>query len=230
MNKYAIVLAGGTGSRMKSDIPKQYMEVCGKPLLLYALETFEKSDVIDGIVIVVARQDEEYCLKNIIDRYNINKFVKFAYAGKERYESVYNALLAIDEECERVFIHDGARPCVTVDMIKKLDEKSNKTGNAVAAVPSKDTVKIADDNGFCISTPDRKNVWIVQTPQVFSYQAIKNAYIKMMNCGQTENITDDAMVMEKFGSERICLYGGEYTNIKVTTTEDIEVLETFLKK
>lgn len=232
MKRIAIVLAGGRGSRMNNDIPKQYIEVLGKPLLYYALNAFEKSPCVDGIVLVVPDEDREYCVTNILSRYNISKFMHFATAGVERYESVYNALSSLNSINKRdlVLIHDGARPCISLELIGKIIAKAEEKGNAVAAVPSKDTVKIVDDEGFCVNTPNRKYVWNTQTPQVFEYGLINTAYRIMMETDQAEDITDDAMVMEKFGKQRVYLCEADYFNIKVTTPEDIEVVERLLKK
>ena len=227
----AIVLAGGRGARMNSDIPKQYMEVCGYPIIYYSLKVFEES-FVDEIVLVCGAGDEEYCKQNIVDKYDFAKVKKIVVGGKERYHSVLNGLSAIDE-CDIVFIHDGARPFVSKEILARAFEEALIYGNAIVAVPSKDTVKLADREQFAESTPNRDSVWIVQTPQTFVFEKIYKAYCELIDKeNELHNkgviITDDAMVMEQFGSDRIRLCAGDYKNIKVTTPEDIIVAKAYI--
>lgn len=225
---YAIVLSGGRGSRMKSDIPKQYMEVLGRPLIYYSLAAFEECDFIDEIILVTLESDIEYCRRHIIEKYSFTKVKNIVAGGGERYESVYNGLQCISHE-GIVFIHDVARPCINNTLLEKLYKDAISYRAVVAAVPSKDTVKISDESGIVESTPDRNRVWIVQTPQVFSISEIKEAYDSLMNSDNRSGITDDAMVMESFGTVKVHLTSAEYTNIKVTTPEDIFTVENTLK-
>lgn len=228
-HNYAIVLSGGRGSRMQSDIPKQYIEVLGKPLLYYSLLAFEKCNFIDEIILVTLATDIEYCRRQIVDKYSFSKVKQIVVGGSERYESVYNGLNCISDT-GIVFIHDGARPCINEPLLEKLYKDALEYKAAVAAVPSKDTVKISDESGFVKTTPDRNNVWIIQTPQVFSISEIKAAYDSLMHSGDCGSVTDDAMVMERFGAVKVYLSGSEYSNIKVTTPEDIFTVENTLKK
>ncbi len=227
MNRnYAIVLAGGNGSRMGGRIPKQYMEVCGKPLLCHSLDVFEACTFIDGIVLVVRSEDIDYCRESIINKYGYGKISSVVTGGARRCDSVMNGLSAVRDP-GYVFIHDGARPCITPEILDRLYEDVKKYRTAVAAVPSKDTVKISDDDGFVRSTPDRKNTWIIQTPQVFDTDLIKSAY-ENIDEDSKDIITDDAMVMENYGRTAVKLTLSEYTNIKVTTPEDISIAGEFL--
>ncbi|MCQ2518403.1 MAG: 2-C-methyl-D-erythritol 4-phosphate cytidylyltransferase [Lachnospiraceae bacterium] len=221
----AIVLSGGKGSRMNSDIPKQYMEVCGHPILFYSLRTFEESE-IDEIVLVTAPGDEEFCRREIVEKYNLTKVGRIVAGGSERFNSVYNGLLAI-EEADYVLIHDGARPFVTGDIISRNLEALKSDRAVVTGMPSKDTVKISDDEGYVSFTPNRANVWNVQTPQSFDFHLVKDAYTKLLESKNT-SVTDDAQAVELFGNCRVRFVEGSYTNIKITTPDDLIVAEKIL--
>ena len=233
----AIVLAGGSGSRMKSDTPKQYMTVWDKPILYYALKTFEES-FIDEIVLVAGEKELQYCKTNIVEKYNFKKITKIVAGGKERYNSVYNGLeaIALDKNSEilmeniNIFIHDGARPCVTIDILDRCLKTVIETRACVAAMPVKDTIKIVDDNGYAISTLDRNLLWQIQTPQVFSYEVIKTAYDNLMQLVSIAGITDDAMVVEHYSNVKVKMVEGSYENVKVTTKGDIELVKCYLNK
>lgn len=231
MKTTAIVLAGGSGKRMNSSVKKQFLEIQDKPLLYYSLKTFEDS-FIDSVILVTTQEDMEYCQKEIIEKYNFHKVVKIVPGGKERYHSVTNGILAADE-CDYIFIHDGARPFVTQDMLERLLEGVRKEGACVAGMPVKDTIKIADADGYIESTPKRDLVWMIQTPQVFSYELILRAYTILQKeearlLEQGIAITDDAMVVEALLGEKVKLIEGSYRNIKVTTPEDLGIAEGFL--
>ena len=150
------------------------------------------------------------------------KVTKVVTGGAERYLSVYEGLKAIDESDDEMYvlIHDGARPFITGQVIKETIEKVKETGACIVAVPSKDTVKIGNEFDIVESTPDRRNVWLVQTPQVFEYRSIYDAYKAAIESGR-EDITDDSMVMESFGNKEIHFVQGNYDNIKLTTPEDM---------
>ena len=153
----AVVLAAGKGSRMGTKIQKQYLEICGKPVLYYSLAAFAASPIIDEIVLVTGEGKTDYCRKNIIEAYGITKVNKIVVGGKERYESVYKALREIEPE-GYVFIHDGARPFVNQDIIRRCMQEVQKYQACVVGMPVKDTIKIADEEGYAKQTPDRKNV------------------------------------------------------------------------
>lgn len=224
MSKYtAVVLAGGTGKRMNSDIPKQYLEINGKPILAYSLEAFQNSQV-DSIVVVCKAGDEDHIQKEFVDKYHINKVTAICVGGKERYNSVYNGLKACGET-DYVLIHDGARPYVSDSIIRRNMEEVVKYQAVVTAVVATDTIKIADDEGYVVSTPVRKNCYAMQTPQTFEYDLIYEAYDKYINAleaGEEIQVTDDAQVMELYMKKRVKLIEGEYTNIKITNPSDIK--------
>lgn len=227
MNCTAIVLAAGQGKRMKSKIQKQFLLLKEKPVLYYSLSCFEKSREIDEIIIVTGIDSIEYVKKEIVEHFGLQKVKAVVAGGKERYDSVYEGLMAC-KNCDYVFIHDGARPFVTEEMIKRGKQSVLVYGACVLGMPSKDTVKIVDKDGIVESTPKRELVWNVQTPQIFSYAKIWEAYQKAKQEGM-QGITDDAMVMEQYGSLKVKLEEGSYDNIKITTPEDILLAEKILE-
>lgn len=225
----AVVLAGGRGSRMKSDVPKQYMTVAGFPLLYYAIKAFEDSSEIDEIVVVAGAHDIDYCRKQIVEKYGFKKVKHITAGGAQRYNSVYNGLCAL-AEADYVLIHDGARPMVTEEIIHRNIEAVRRYKACVTAVQSKDTVKISGEGQMVAQTPDRANVWLVQTPQTFTYSLIKSAYEKLFENEASYVITDDAMVVETFTENQVYLVEGTYENIKVTTPEDIVIAQHFVER
>lgn len=232
----AIVLAAGRGSRMQSDVAKQYMELHGKPLIWYTLYTIEKSAVIDECVLVVGAEDISYTKEEIVNHYGFRKVGAVVAGGKERYDSVYNALRTLvgkDRE-GYLFIQDGARPFLTEEILKRCYEAVEEYHACAVGVPVKDTIKLADESAFALQTPNRKNIWQVQTPQVFDAPLILSAYEKLAR--EREKliregiiITDDAMVVENLTGCGIKLVEGSYQNIKITTPEDMIVAEAFLR-
>ena len=233
----AIVLAGGKGTRMNSEIPKQFIVVGGKPLISYSLDVFEKSPFIDAIIIVTS-QDYTGYMKALVKENGYKKIAGIALGGKERYDSVHSGLeliqtlMSSDEEWlsgeDYIFIHDGARPCVTAQIIYNCMQDVMEYKACVAAVPVKDTIKVADKAGMSVNTPDRSTLWQIQTPQVFEAGLIKEAYERLYNDTTAGNITDDAMVVETMLGESVKLYEGSYENIKITTPEDLKVAEAIV--
>ncbi len=228
----AIVLGAGQGKRMKSSVEKQFMQLDGKPILYYSLKALEES-FIDEVILVTNPCRKEYCKKEIVEKYKFWKVKSVVGGGEERYHSVYQGIRAIENE-GYVWIHDGARPFLTSEILERIKENIEKYPACAVAVPAKDTVKITDEKGFAKETPNRNKVWLIQTPQVFSYGLIKNAYEKLMeNERETKEsgvmITDDAMVVETFTDEKVKIVNGSYRNIKITTPEDLKIAEIFLK-
>ncbi len=240
----AILLAAGKGTRMGGDLPKQYMDLCGKPLIAWTLRALAASPVITEIVMVIPKGDEDYVKEHVINALPekeralaLEKLRSFAPGGAERYLSVLHGIRAITWPCDYLFIHDGARPFIDEASIERLYQAvqdPENGGTAVAGMPTKDTVKITDAASFVESTPDRNLVWIIQTPQVFSYTLIKTAYERMADQleelrAQGVNITDDAMLVEHLMKQRVKLVPASYRNIKVTTPEDLLIAEVFLR-
>ena len=227
----AIVLAGGRGSRMKSRTPKQYLELMGKPMLYYSLKAFEES-FIDN-VILVCNEGEDHCRKDIVIKYGLNKVNKIVAGGRERFDSVYNGLMASDG-CDYVYIHDGARPLISQYILDRCQHYVEKYRAAVAAHPAGDTIKLEDGNRFIASTPDRDKVWLMETPQVFEYGLARSAYEKLMASRDRlkdagVHITDDTMVIKMFENVDAYLVEDKYCNIKVTRPEDMIVAEAMLE-
>lgn len=221
----AIVLAAGKGARMGSKLPKQFLNIQGKPVLYYSLKTFQDSPLIRDIILVIGSEWQEYCREHILEPYGITKVVQMTEGGRERYDSVYAGLCACTDS-DYVLIHDGARPFITENILDRAMQTARKYKACVVGMPSKDTIKIADADGFIASTPPRAQVWTIQTPQVFDYALVRSAYEKMMALGM-EGITDDAMVVEAAGSCKVRLVEGSYENLKITTPEDIKIAQIF---
>ena len=223
----AIVLAAGQGKRMGSVVPKQFLELDGKPLLYYSLECFEQSDLISEIILVTGKDAIPFCWR-MVDHFGFKKVKYVVPGGKERYDSVYEGLKTCGE-CDIVFIHDGARPFPDTEMLKRTMEAADKYGACVAAVPSKDTMKLGTPDELVERTLDRSTLWNVQTPQVFRYDLILKAHQEIRK-GSMEGVTDDSMIVETLGTCPVKLVMGSYDNIKVTTPEDLMLAENILKR
>ena len=231
MDKYAaIVLSAGVGSRMKSDVPKQYMDLAGKPVIYYSLKAFEEAG-FSSIVLVCGKDDVDYCQEKIVKKYKLKNVTAIVPGGKERYHSVYEGLKAIGE-ADYVFIHDGARPMLTQDIIARLKEAVVKEEAAVAGMPVKDTIKIVDEECYVTDTPERQYVWQVQTPQCFAFPIIYEAYSNVVRDEEEgwtiPKITDDAMVLEYATDHEVKMVEADYRNIKITTPEDLAIAQAFL--
>lgn len=229
----AIVLAAGQGKRMQSAVAKQFLLLNNEPVVCHALRAFEES-IVETIILVTGADEIEYCRDEIVKKYGFSKVTNIVAGGKERYHSVYEGLRALSgllEEDGIVLIHDGARPMVTQKIITRTIEAAREHGACVAAMPVKDTIKVADADGFAITTPDRSTLWQMQTPQTFTYSLVHGAYQKLLSEEiYQKGITDDAMVVESMCGGRVKLVEGSYENIKVTTPEDMIVAESFLKR
>ena len=215
----AIVLAAGQGKRMHSKVQKQFLEIQGYPVLYYSLRCFQESPLIQDIILVTGEESISYCKEEIVQKYGFTKVSAVIPGGKERYDSVYAGLCEC-RDCEYVLIHDGARPFVTEEILKRGLQKVKETGACVIGMPSKDTVKLSDEEGYVKETPNRKCVWTIQTPQIFSYSLIREAHDSIRQKDMSK-ITDDAMVVETFTNQKDYLSEGSYENIKLTTPEDM---------
>ena len=218
----AIILAAGKGQRMGTELPKQFLSMGDDMLLTKTIRVFEESSVIQDIVLVTSEDWIGFCRPEIVEREGFHKVRKIVAGGKERYDSVYQGLLACPN-ADYVFIQDGARPFVTEEILVRTQEAVEKYEACAVGVPSKDTVKIVDEDGFVESTPPRKNVWNIQTPQAFSYPLIRAAYEVVWDNNMT-GITDDAMIVERSRLAKVKLVMGSYYNIKITTPEDMKWL------
>lgn len=227
----AIVLAAGKGSRMKSEIEKQFLVLGDKPLLYYSLKTFEESSVINQVIIVTNSDRISYVKEEILARFRFKKVIAVIKGGKERYLSVWEGLKYLHnyEENGYVFIHDSARALVSEEILVRAYQGVMKFQACIVGMPTKDTVKIANDEGFVESTPKRSLVWNVQTPQVFTRDIVYEAY-RLLIEAKIEDVTDDAMVVETMLRHPIKLIEGSYENFKITTPEDLVVAENLLRK
>ena len=223
----AIVLAAGQGKRMHSKVQKQFLEIQGYPVLYYSLRCFQESPLIQDIILVTGEESISYCKEEIVQKYGFTKVSAVIPGGKERYDSVYAGLCEC-RDCEYVLIHDGARPFVTEEILKRGLQKVKETGACVICMPSKDTVKLSDEEGYVKETPNRKCVWTIQTPQIFSYSLIREAHDSIRQKDMSK-ITDDAMVVEQDTRAKVALAEGSYQNFKITTPEDLDIAEAFLK-
>jgi len=223
----AIIVAAGKGRRMGKDYNKQYIILGDKPIVAHTLEVFEQNSLIDEIILVVGKDEIALVKQDVIEKYNFKKVVSIIEGGNQRQDSVYNGLSAINNECDIVLVHDGARPFVTDNIIEEGINVANDAGACIAAVPVKDTIKVVNANMDVVNTPARETLWAIQTPQVFKYKLLMNAYEKLQNSDM--KVTDDAMLIEALG-HTVKIINGSYENIKITTPEDLIVGEGILKE
>jgi 2-C-methyl-D-erythritol 4-phosphate cytidylyltransferase len=213
---------------MNTSVAKQFLMLGGKPVVYYALKAMEDSSV-DEIILVTGRDQKDYCRDHIVKPYHMNKVTQIIEGGKERYDSVYRGLLSICET-DYVLIHDGARPFITKEQIENIIHGVIEYNACILGVPVKETIKMVASNGYITSTPDRNKLWAAQTPQAFAYEAIKKAYtIFWQESDNTKAaITDDAMVYEAYLGNSVKVIAGDYSNIKITTPEDLVAAEVLL--
>lgn len=219
----AIVLAGGRGKRMNYHKSKQFIEIKGKPVLVYTLEKFIYNKSIDEVILVLPEDEVDYCKKEVLQRYSL-KVDRIVIGGKERQDSVFNALEAM-EKADIVLIHDGARPFISEKIIEEGIKYANIYGAAAPGVTPKDTIKIKNEDNISVDTPDRNTLVAVQTPQCFKYDEIYQCHRKIKE--ENAIVTDDTSVVERYG-HKVYLYEGDYTNIKITTPEDLILAERLI--
>lgn len=222
----AIILAGGTGSRMGSKTTKQMMQLAGKPLIIHTLLAFEESEYIDEIIIV-AKSEERDSYDMILKDYKISKVSHIVEGGATRQESVLKGFEKVPDKADHIAIHDGARPLITPAQIKAVVLAAYDYKAAAAAAPAKDSVKVANISGMIDYSVDRKTVWLMQTPQVF-YANLFRASIYTAAKDKFEG-TDDAQVAEHAGFSTKLVNTG-YENIKITTPVDLLIAEAILKQ
>lgn len=225
MKTAAIIVAGGRGHRIGSDLPKQFQPIAGKPLLYYTLSKFEAASSVEDVLLVVAREWLYYASQDVVDRYGFNKIRKIVAGGQERQDSVYEGLKALEEDTEYVLIHDAVRPFVSVEKIDEIAAAVREHEAAVLAVPPSDTVKMVRQ-GRVEKTLPRKSLWLVQTPQAFAAELIQRVYRQAMAEGFYA--TDDAALVERQGHP-VVVVAGEPQNIKITRPVDLQIAEQWLK-
>jgi len=227
----ALILAGGVGSRLRTDgFPKQYIEIEGKPVLIYTLEKFQVCRDVDKIV-VVANEQWKADILSWADKFGISKLCDIAEPGETRQDSVFNGLLACEPHQETaediVLIHDAARCLIMTEDIDRVIKETYRTGAAIAAKKATDTIKKTDSHGFITETVDRSALWLAQTPQAFKKSVYEVALAKAQ--ALDANVTDDAMLVSNAGF-RVKVVECRNENIKITTPEDIPIATTILEK
>ncbi len=222
----AVIVAAGRGTRMGSEVKKQYLEICGIPLLARTIKVFESCENIDEIILVIDSNDIIFCKHEIIDRYGFDKVKSIVSGGETRQDSVYNGLQEVDKDCEVVLIHDGARPFIKQDEIISLIEAAREYKACTIATPVKDTIKLVGQDEFIKETLNRNTLWSVQTPQAFLYDTVLAAHHRAMK--DDFNGTDDAQLVERMGIS-VKLVKGSYNNIKITTREDLIIAKAIIE-
>ena len=215
------------GKRMGAGQNKQYLMLDGKPILAHTLKVFEEAPFIEAIYLITPEQEIPFCQSEVVQRYGFTKVRAVVAGGAERQHSVLNGLTAMEGigADDLVLIHDGVRPFVPVEVLRRAAHAADEFGGAVVAVPVKDTVKIAR-NGIICETPPRQELWLAQTPQAFRYGLIRSAH----DAAAAEGFlgTDDASLLERQGWP-LHIVVGDYRNIKITTPEDMLLAQAFLQ-
>ena len=229
---YALIVAGGKGVRMGSKLAKQYLDLEGKPVLTRTIEVFDRFEGIDDIVVVVPEKDIEYCKRNIIDPFGFKKAIHITAGGHLRQDSVLQGLQLLKEKASSiqksiVLIHDGVRPFIDHKIINECIEKAARHGACILGIQVADTIKKSDSRLFIEKTIDRENIFLAQTPQVFKFDLILNAFEYVQN--QNIKFTDDASLMELI-DQKVFIVQGLKSNIKLTTSDDLDFAKFLLSK
>ena len=226
MKADVVIVSAGKGQRFTEERKKQFFSLGGKPILAHTLDQFDTCPLIRSIFLVVGQEDQDYCLKEIIEKFQYRKISQIIPGGKRRQDSVRNGLDALPVDSEIIVIHDGVRPFVTKEMIEESIRSAIRFGAAIIAMPVKDTIKVAHPDGTVLKTLERESLWQAQTPQTFQAPLIREAYLKAAEDGFIG--TDDASLVERMG-KKIHILPGSYTNIKITTLEDLMLANLILK-
>ncbi len=216
----AIILVAGNSTRYGKNRNKNFEIIGGKTVLSYSLEAFDKNLYVDNIVVAIKECDFKE-VRNIIDRQHLTKNVDIIIGGNSRKQSVYNCIKAINSDI--VIIHDGARPLIKQDYITNCILNMKEFKGVTIGVKSKDTIKIADDNNIVLNTTNRNNTWIIQTPQCFERTILKEMHERYL-----DDVTDDCSLLER-GGYQVKIIAGSYSNIKITTAGDLEIIKNYLK-
>ena len=222
----AVIAASGRGTRMGSEMPKQFMELAGKPMLFWTIKCFERSNLIDEIILVVPDDYLVYTSANVVDKYKLKKINKIITGGETRQESVLAGLSACQRTTGLVAIHDAVRPFIRGELISRLFNEVTETRVAIPAVRVKESVKYVNENMIAKTLP-RDNIYLAQTPQVFYYPAILEIHQKAAEAEY--EATDDSQLAEQYGLD-VFVVDGYYDNIKITTPEDMKLAEEILRR
>jgi 2-C-methyl-D-erythritol 4-phosphate cytidylyltransferase len=227
MKTVVIIPAAGTGRRMGGEIPKQYLSLAGIPILVHTLSAFQRSPLVDEILLVVPGEDVAEVRRDVVERYDFSRVSLVIAGGSERQDSVRNALVYVRDEHEIVLVHDGVRPFVTGALIERAVAGARAFGAVTVGVPVRDTVKAVDAAGRVVKTVLREGLWLTQTPQAFRREVILAAYERAAADGFYG--TDDASLVERMGIP-VRMIPGDADNIKVTTPEDLERGEKMIRR
>jgi len=216
----AIIVAAGRGIRMKGTMRKQYLDLSGRPVLAHSIMTFDSCSLVDEILLIIPKEDVEYCQTKILSLLDLNNHINLVHGGDKRQDSVYNGLKAITKNTETVVIHDGVRPFIQPEELKECILSSKKFGACILGTPASDTLKRVDKSDIIETTLSRENIWLAQTPQAFKYDLILKAHETAQRDGYVG--TDDASLVERMGEDVKIINGGRF-NIKITNKEDLAI-------
>jgi 2-C-methyl-D-erythritol 4-phosphate cytidylyltransferase len=222
----AVIPAAGLGTRMCLKRSKQFVDLCGKPILAVTLDHFQRCGLVDDIILVVSRGALEFCRSEIVDRYKLSKVSKVIVGGTRRQDSVRKGVESVPDSRGWILIHDGARPLISVDLIERVITAAQTYRAVIMGIPIKDTVKEIDTQGSVVRSIDRRYLRSIQTPQIFRCEDIRLAHKRALREGWDE-ATDDACLIEKMGISVEVIEGDE-ANIKITTLKDLEIARLLL--
>jgi 2-C-methyl-D-erythritol 4-phosphate cytidylyltransferase len=222
----AVIPAAGSGMRMGLKEEKQYLEIGGMPLLVHTLRVFQECHLVDSIIIVVPEKDVDYCIHQVVPRYQLSKVCKVIGGGERRQDSVRNGIEAVADSCRWVLIHDGVRPFVSIELIEKVIKAARRYRAVITGLPVTETIKRVDSKANVLKTIERKGLWRIQTPQIFSREDIHLAHKEALKRAWTD-ATDDSLLVEKMGIP-VKIIEGQERNIKITTPYDLQVARFLL--
>ncbi len=223
----ALIPAAGQGKRMGAARSKPYLLLEGKPILFYTLRELEECPLINEVVLIVEQGEIEHARETVVDAFRLTKVSAILAGGQKRQDSVWEGLKTVQDDCELVMVHDGVRPFISQEILARAVQEALDCGASIVGVPAKDTVKLVSAQKQVVETPDRKTVFMVQTPQTFKRTILLKAYRQAMQDGLYA--TDEATLVERLGVP-IKVVEGSYENIKITTPEDLVVGEMILRR
>ena len=226
MHVNVVIVAAGKGTRLQSELPKPFLSVAGRPILVHTLRRFEPIEVVRRIVVVVAAEREALCRELLHTHGPWPQPIAVVHGGAERQDSVWNGLAALETHCEIVAIHDAARPFISVEAIQRSIDAAAETGSAVVATPVRDTIKRADAQHTIRETISRHDLWLAQTPQTFQVGVIRAAHQWAQQRGIVG--TDDATLVEQMGRP-VRIVPGDALNFKITTPDDLALAQAVLR-
>ena len=226
-NLRVVIAAAGQGSRMGSKTNKQFMLLNAHPVLAYSLDFFERQDLVDEIVVVTSDKELDYCRHEIVEKFHYKKVSAVLAGGKERQDSVWVGLQYLSQDTDFVAVHDGARPLLSFDVLQRLLQEAEEWGAAIPGVANKDTIKMINKDYFVRQTLDRSMIFAIQTPQVFKFRELVQAY--KMAYEEDFYATDDSALFEKYIGQ-VKLVEGDYNNIKITTPSDLLIAKSLLSR